>query len=452
MADIIEDIIGSLSNNDRIIPMIGFELLPIKLSVGNKNNGNIPYLEHLARKIAAANNIGTGEDIDSPVDLFNNVMHKLLIQKAFNQLDTTKELCRQAKLIHDDVDTSLLEKIVQVRPFKYFLNLTFTTHLQEFVNKFRKYPGGTVKQSSFPYLLKDIQRPEDLIKDSSKFEAVIYNLCGLAYDSSVTPILNYYYSDDHILAMTSDVTKRYDVDLKNLKETITTSSLLFLGCQFPDWLLRYFIYTLKPNSFNIFDSISARVFVDYCNDNSTSFFLTKHSFKFQKNQTTFNLINNLYAELLAKNFLISTLSNEYAFISYSSEDLPLVKKIVDQCFNCGMNLWFDRIKLFPGSMIDEEVKEGIRNCKVFLPLVTDKSKNKKAQDYVRQEWIYYHDKFKEDPKVIPLVLTEEVDTGNLNFNLDSVFGTPGSNVYYIPVTGNGLCEQDVMAIKTKMQA
>ncbi|WP_210490015.1 toll/interleukin-1 receptor domain-containing protein [Rufibacter aurantiacus] len=440
----IDDIRLAILNNDSIVPVFGFELLPIR-----KDGVLVPYLDYLSKHIAESEEHDIPQD-DHGFGLFNHVIHKLLVSNRYNKLDTIKKLSQYAIEIHDLVDRSYLEKVVSVSRFKYFFNLTFTTHLSEVVSTRRAFPNIEVKQSMFPFVLKNPKKPEDLIKNECSYEGVVYNLFGLAYKRSrnYERLFNFFYSDDDILEFIPEFNRRFEIDLINYKEVVSQSSLLFLGCQYPDWLIRVLIHTLKPGSLGFGAPLQARVFFDYCNDITNSFFLDKHSFKFQSNHQTLEIVDELHEVLLGDQAVIDVRSDSFVFVSYTRENSLLVKRIVCQLAN-RMNIWFDKIKLFPGDSINEEIKEGIRNCKLFLPVITEESVRRGPDAYVRQEWIYYRDNFRGNPKVVPIV-SNRVNLGVLGLSLDNEFATLGANLLYVVMDDNGISEGDINIIGRRL--
>ncbi len=435
----VNNIRNALINNESIIPVIGYDLLPVI-----DNDVSTPYLDYISQLIAKEKQLILPEK-EFGFTLFNNIAHQLLIKNGLNPRVTKEQISEYAKRIHPMVDTSYLEKIVSISPFRYFMNVTFTTHLADVIKLKRTFPNTSVKQTTFPFQMA--RSPEDLIKSDCAYEGVVYNLVGLAYLGN-NILFRYYYTDDDYLDFISEFNKRHDIELKNYKEIVRSSSLLFLGCQYPDWLIRILINTLKPGSLDQSNNIQARIFFDYCNDPSNSFFLTRHQFDFQKNLQSMPLVSDIYDVLSQHNFTLTTTSNSFVFISYTRDNLPLVKKIVCQ-LALEMNIWFDRIKMTPGSSINDEVKEGITNCKIFLPVITNESKNKPQNEYVRQEWIYYHEYFKDNPKVIPLI-HENVNAGQLGMFVDNEFASPGINIFYISINDEGLTNQDILKIKSKL--
>jgi hypothetical protein len=441
--DLVDNIRLALVNNQDIVPIIGFEMLPVF-----DNGIETPYLDYLAKKIATDKQLLVDPSL-SGFDLFNDIAHKLLVSNQFNKLATTKQISGYAKNIHGSVNKSYLEKIVSIFPFKYFLNLTFTTHLAEVVEISRTFPKIAVNKSSFPFQLKNPKKPDDLKKNECGFVATIYNLFGISYENN-NERFDYYYSDDDMLSFISEFNKRFEVDLKNYKEVIKESALLFLGCQYPDWLLRVLINTLSPGSLDSFNNIQTRVFVDYCNDNATIFFLDKHRLQFQRHLQTRPFVNDLFDVLSQNRFALDiSRQGDFVFISYSREDLAIVQKIVCQ-LALYMNIWFDRVKLFPGNLINNDIKTAIDNCKLFLPIVTVRSKDKDGLDYIKQEWKYYHEKFANAGKVIPLIDKNLNIGGALGFNSDEHFANPRDNIFYIVFDETGLSEQDITNVKNRL--
>ena len=432
----LHDIRDSLLSNETIIPVIGFEMLSIK-----RGEEVIPYLDYLSEYIANKEAIPLKKS-NSGFLLFNQLTHQLLVRYNMSGRETKKKISMYAGEIHNLVDTSYIEKIVSISRVNYFFNLTFTSHLSEIVNKKRTFPNTSLKQSNFPHEYKKPKNPDDLIKTDCSYEGVVYNIFGMAYQGQNT-YYDYIYSDDNILEFIPSFIRWYESStyLNNYKEIIKNASLLFLGCHYPDWLTRVMINTLKPGSVAISNETIARIFFDYCNDISNSFFLAKHNFVFQEKTPTLKLVNELNDLLIKEGFIIDIKNDDFVFVSYTRDNHLLAQKII--CDLAGkLNVWFDRIKLFPGDLINEEVKMGIDNCVLFLPLITNESVKKTPNDYVKQEWRYYFDKYAKNPKIIPMV-NDDVNLGTLGFDIDMEFTGTHSNIFRIVISNTGLQVQDV---------
>jgi TIR domain len=61
------------------------------------------------------------------------------------------------------------------------------------------------------------------------------------------------------------------------------------------------------------------------------------------------------------------------FISYSSKDINIVSKIVDDLQRSGFNIWQDQSELLPGMRLRETIYEGIQNSACILILLSNNS-------------------------------------------------------------------------------
>jgi len=87
-----------------------------------------------------------------------------------------------------------------------------------------------------------------------------------------------------------------------------------------------------------------------------------------------------------------------AFLSYSSEDKILGKKIYRWLRNQAVSVWYDRIELRPADSLIAKIEEGITNSDYLIVLITENSK--------RSHWV---------KKEIPIALKSEKDlTGPKN--------------------------------------
>jgi predicted nucleotide-binding protein len=63
-----------------------------------------------------------------------------------------------------------------------------------------------------------------------------------------------------------------------------------------------------------------------------------------------------------------------AFLSYSSEDKILGKKIYRWLRNQAVSVWYDRIELRPADSLIAKIEEGITNSDYLIVLITENSK------------------------------------------------------------------------------
>jgi hypothetical protein len=71
-----------------------------------------------------------------------------------------------------------------------------------------------------------------------------------------------------------------------------------------------------------------------------------------------------------------------AFLSYSSEDKILGKKIYRWLRNQAVSVWYDRIELRPADSLIAKIEEGITNSDYLIVLITE---NSKRSHWVKKE-------------------------------------------------------------------
>ncbi|GAB5560695.1 MAG: hypothetical protein SynsKO_23420 [Synoicihabitans sp.] len=73
------------------------------------------------------------------------------------------------------------------------------------------------------------------------------------------------------------------------------------------------------------------------------------------------------------------------FISYASEDSAAAAKLADSLRQVGLEVWLDQSELKGGDAWDEDIKRQIRECTLFVPLISAQS-NRRLEGYFRLEW------------------------------------------------------------------
>jgi hypothetical protein len=63
------------------------------------------------------------------------------------------------------------------------------------------------------------------------------------------------------------------------------------------------------------------------------------------------------------------------FLSHSSADNILAKRICRELRDQAVSVWFDRIELKPGDSLTSKIPQGIGNADALLVLVTESSKS-----------------------------------------------------------------------------
>ena len=78
-------------------------------------------------------------------------------------------------------------------------------------------------------------------------------------------------------------------------------------------------------------------------------------------------------------------SNNAVFLSYASEDAPAAQRICGALRAAGIEVWFDQSELRGGDAWDNSIRQQIKACALFIPIVSKNSRGR-AEGYFRLEW------------------------------------------------------------------
>jgi TolB-like protein/Tfp pilus assembly protein PilF len=106
--------------------------------------------------------------------------------------------------------------------------------------------------------------------------------------------------------------------------------------------------------------------------------------------------------------------NPAVFLSYASQDAEVAGRICDALRAAGVQVWFDRSELRGGESWDWQIREQIRDCRLFVALI---SQHTEARDegYFRREWKLAvdrsHDMAEKKTFIVPVVVDATSERG-----------------------------------------
>ncbi len=80
-----------------------------------------------------------------------------------------------------------------------------------------------------------------------------------------------------------------------------------------------------------------------------------------------------------------TASGKAVFLSYTSQDAEAAKRLAEGLRAAGVEVWFDKEELRGGDAWDRKIREQIRTCTLFVPVVSLRTEER-AEGYFRREW------------------------------------------------------------------
>ena len=80
-----------------------------------------------------------------------------------------------------------------------------------------------------------------------------------------------------------------------------------------------------------------------------------------------------------------TESHKAIFLSYASQDAEVSRRICDALRAAGLEVWFDQSELRGGDAWDAAIRQQVKECALFVPLISA-STNARSEGYFRREW------------------------------------------------------------------
>src|SRR6266436_3845471 len=82
--------------------------------------------------------------------------------------------------------------------------------------------------------------------------------------------------------------------------------------------------------------------------------------------------------------LVSELSRA-VFLSYASQDADAARRICEALRGAGIEVWFDQSELRGGDVWDQKIRQQIRDCALFVPIISANTASR-GEGYFRLEW------------------------------------------------------------------
>ena len=175
--------------------------------------------------------------------------------------------------------------------------------------------------------------------------------------------------------------------------------LLVLGCNYPNWLFRFFWhsiknFTIEPTSKNMQGVVTiTQERAD--TDDDLMHFLSHIQTTVYKNAEDFiNEFNNKYRSRnddIDSKCIIDIYPNKNEtnshdiFMSYANEDYDIAIKIAEKLRDYGATVWFDKDKLEIGELYEKIIEKEIQNCKRFIPIISSNTLQK-GRRFFKKEW------------------------------------------------------------------
>lgn len=378
-------------NEGKVVPIIGENLISVSTEEGKQ-----PIREYVLKKLSEQFYEGN-EVLD-----FSTI--EIIIKNKYGG-DIYYEIYKLLK----KVSISLPDSFVSLFRICHF-PLVLTTSYVQGLDQILDIPSTNVKVYNKSSSV-DIS-PDILSKSSS-----LYHLFG----KISTVAKSFLVTDDDLLEYLHcwhDTSKRPS----KLAEYLSDKFFLILGCNYPNWLFRFFWHSIKNFEISPRSGMQGVVALEQDNtqDKELIGFLSRIRTVAGENAEEF--IKEIIEKRQEQRQLDASILDEEIFISYASEDFAIAELIYMQLEELGGKgtAWFDKKKLRVGEDFDEIIKKRIKQCKRFMPLISKHVLT--AEDrYVKKEWdfackVYEIDRNSAGEYISPIIID---DTNPYNDNKEN---------------------------------
>lgn len=375
-----------------VIPVIGNDLILVK-----NEDGKTDFLnQYIVDKLIEIEDIPNGKKSIGEI-LLEYPKVKGTIKSIYEQIPEKKFYTRP------------LEKLAAITDFDFYVSTSFDDLLEKALRKMRNYSGSELNIINYSLQAKSPQAKSP-VKVVPKVN--IFNLLGSLDDFDLTAIdeetmLEYFFS------ITWKDNEQHP-QAKYFLQNVNDKSFLFIGCDFPDWLMRFVVRILTNRR------IKEETFSDYivCDTNKDFGKLKNFLAYCEKDFVVIDdgepsnpeaFVDRLYKKWIEEKKQVKGTSYKGSvFLSYyneDQEDAGILKKALE---SENIDVWFDKDDLHIGE-VDDRIWKAINESDIFIPIISEKILDV-GESYAKDsEWVWaekiYEYKKRIDQKIVILPCT-----------------------------------------------
>lgn len=382
----------------QIVPIIGNDLSLLK----DDKDERIPLREFIARELTHRLEVPyTGQTISQLVFAYPNENIILTTNAIYNKLEP-------GRFYLDP-----LEKLAEITAFKFFVSTSQDDLLEKALRKARNLKRNELRVIN--YSLQQVTESSTYSDEKEDFPVTVFNILG-----SFGNVTNSAFNDEEVLEHFFSLAVKHNLHplADYFMQQIENKILLFIGCDFPDWFMRFVIRIMTNQRYKF------RIFSDYIvNDEyAKNVELTTFLKQFNKNIITIEenkagntrlFIDELYEKWTEFQEHRPIQYEGTVFLSYNHPDQEKVKTLKKLLRAKGIrNVWFDIEDLDAGEhkkLIASEIKK----CKVFIPLISNNSLTNNQSYTWKVEWAGIEARLMADKyydnisfQIIPIILDD----------------------------------------------
>ena len=372
----------------KLTPVLGKEMYTFK--DGDKL---APLDAYLSQKILELHKIADRNELS-----LSEAVNYLEIEKKVKSMDIIRKLKSIVKDINFDLP--LLNDFLRITDLNYFINTAvYNTVLEKKIFEIRKQQATSINFS----INEPFADCPDIEKLTSPF---VFNVFGSLLNT-VDPAL----SEEDMLEYTGFFKEKMS-GATNIVSALKNKNLLFLGCTFPDWMVRFALRLLSNEPLHEWGSKRSVIVVNDPSDlrNEQNNYLKNYDVITWEGSTG-EFVHELNRQWKKRNPTDG--KNKSVFLSYTRADMQAVenlKKGIEQIGN--ITCWYDKRELEPGDDWREKIVVNIRKADLFMPLISVNSLEHE-DGYVQKEWLQGTNEWvfrnadkKADKYLIPVIIDD----------------------------------------------
>ncbi|MFC2146170.1 toll/interleukin-1 receptor domain-containing protein [Acidobacteriota bacterium] len=398
-----ESLMDSLIDGD-VVPVVGNDLSLLK----GKNNKPTPLYEYIARQVTQEHEVPYNKQSIHELALFNQEIKipniHMKIRSLYNKIKRGNNFY-----------TEPLEKLARITDFKFYISTSIDDILEETIKKERKFTDGELKIINYSPQMKSPGKSAGDIESKT----TVFKLMGSLYELGNSAIDEEKMLEHFFTISWRGISDHPEVEYLIQEVRASEKIFLFIGCDFPDWFMRFVIRILTNRK------LTAKISDYIVNSSNKQFpklknFLAHCGNYFEKipNMNTDNAIafvDQLYQKWLEIKRQDKNIQYEgTVFISYyNPKNLKDAENLKDSLKDECIKTWFDKENLESGEH-KKIIRKNIRDCKVFVPIISDDIL-KAPESYARKiewsiaEYIFeFNRKFDQQFNIIPCI-TDNTD-------------------------------------------
>jgi hypothetical protein len=346
-----------------LTPVLGKEMYQFT------ENGSLSSIDtHVSRLLFEQNKITdqTATTLTQAVDFLE-----------YEKNQKTMEVIRKLKSIvkdMDSVDFPLLDEFLQIKDLGYFVNTAVYNHvLEDKITKSRGKKAESINFSLRDGPVKDSNDPDKIV------EPFVFNVFGSLLNT-IDPAL----TEEDMLEYIGFFKEKIS-GATNIVNALKNKNLLFLGCTFPEWMMRFSLRLLSSEPMHEWGNTRSIYIINDKSDYRDNLFKAMKNYNINTyDGNTADFVKELTKQWKEKN--PETVKNKMVFLSYTRDDTEAVENIKKGIESLGnVTCWYDKRELEPGDDWEEKIIVSIRKADMFIPLISINSLE--HQDgYVQNEW------------------------------------------------------------------